>query len=202
MDPAAPFFALNKTGMKASEMELVLNKKSGLLGITGKYSDRRDIYNAAKEGDKLAGLAQEMEAYRLRKYIGSYLAALEGNVDALVFTAGVGEFATWMRKKFTQGLGKLGFVLDDERNNAAHSRNGEFVISADSSPIPIFVIPTDEELVITEDAHALLEGTYDVHTKFKYSFESKGYVNKARAEGLKKDLEKDPNLKKIVALPK
>jgi acetate kinase len=202
MDPAVPFFALNKTGMKPSEMELALNKKSGLLGITGKYSDRRDINNAAKDGDKQAALAQEMEAYRLRKYIGSYFAALEGNVDALIFTAGVGEFATWMRKKFTQGLEKLGFILDDEKNNTAHSRNGEFVISADKSPIPIYVIPTDEELVITEDAHALLEGKYDVHTKFKYSFESKAYVNKARAEGLKKDLEKDPNLKKIVVTPK
>jgi acetate kinase len=84
----------------------------------------------------------------------------------------------------------------------AHSRNAEFVISADNSKIPIYVIPTDEELVMTEDAYALMKGTYDVHTKFKYSFQSKDYVNKARAEGLKKDLAKDPNLKQIIALPR
>jgi acetate kinase len=170
-----------------------------LLGITGKYQDRRDINTAAKEGDKRAQLAQEMEAYRVRKYIGSYMAALGGKCDAVIFTAGVGEFATWMRKKFTQGLDGIGITLDDKKNDMAHSRNGEFIISADNSKVPIYVIPTDEELVMTEDAYALMNNTYDVHTKFKYSFQDKSYVNKARAEGLKKDLAKDPNLKSILA---
>ncbi|MDR2863994.1 MAG: acetate kinase [Spirochaetaceae bacterium] len=202
IDPALPFYIMRKAGISPQDMETILNKKSGLLGITGQYSDRRDINKAAEEGDKKALLAQEMEAHRVRKYIGGYLAALGGECDALVFTAGVGEFSPWMREKFTHGLGRLGIELDDEKNKAAHSRNGEFIISKDNSPIPIYVIPTDEELVMTEDAHALLKGSYDVHTKFTYSFAGKDYVNKARAEGLKKDLEKNPELKKIIALPK
>ncbi|GMO16660.1 MAG: acetate kinase [Termitinemataceae bacterium] len=202
MDPALPFYVARKAGIKHEEMETWLNKKSGLLGITGKYSDRRDVQEAAEKGDKRAGQAQEMEAYRLRKYIGSYFAAMEGNVDALIFTAGVGEFGSFMRSKFCKGLGKLGFVLDEEKNNLARTRNCESIISSDSSPIPIYVIPTDEELVMTEDAFALMNGSYDVHTKFTYSFQNKAYVNKARAAGLEKDLAKNPALKKIIATPK
>jgi acetate kinase len=188
--------------MSAAEMDAALNKKSGLLGITGKYSDRRDIENAAAEGDKRSALAQEMEAYRLRKYIGAYFAALGCKVDALIFTAGVGEFGNDLRAKFCQDLDKMGFVLDAEKNNLARTRNTESYISADASPIPIMVIPTDEELVMTEDAVALLEGRYDVHTKFQYSFAKKDYVNKTRAAGLEKDLAKNPALAKIVARPK
>ncbi|GMO58109.1 MAG: hypothetical protein Ta2G_18190 [Termitinemataceae bacterium] len=202
IDAAAPFYAMRKTGLSASDMESALNKKSGLLGITGKFSDRRDIEKAANEGDERCKLAEEMEAYRVRKYIGSYLAALGGKCDAVIFTAGVGEFSGHLRKKFTQGLDGIGIDLDDKANDMAHSRNGEFIISKKSSKIPIFVIPTDEELVMTEDAYALMNGTYDVHTKFSYSFGKKDYVNKARAEGLKKDLEKNPDLKSIVAQPK
>ncbi|MDR0551847.1 MAG: acetate kinase [Spirochaetaceae bacterium] len=202
IDPAAAFYTARKAGIKYDEMENWLNKKSGLLGITGAHSDRRDINEAVKTGDKKAQLAQDIEAYRLRKYIGSYTAALDGNVDALVFTAGVGEFANFMRSKFCKGLEKLGFVLDPEKNDLARTRNTETIISADKSPIPIYVIPTDEELVMTEDAYALMNGTYDIHTKFKYSFQDKNYVNKARAAGLQKDLEKNPALKKIIAVPK
>jgi acetate kinase len=202
MDTAAAFYVMRKTGMSASEMDTALNKKSGLLGITGQYQDRRDINKAAGEGDKRAKLSQDMESYRVRKYIGSYLAALDGKCDAVIFTAGVGEFATWMRRKFTAGLEGLGIVLDEKKNDITHSRNGEFIISADNSKIPIFVIPTDEELVMTEDAYAIMNGTYDVHTKFSYSFAKKDYVNKDRAAGLKKDIEKNPELAKIVAVPK
>ncbi|MDR2510151.1 MAG: acetate kinase [Spirochaetaceae bacterium] len=202
MDPALPFYIMNKTGMKSSDMENALNKKSGLLGITEKYTDRRDVQSATDEGDKKAALAQEIESYRLKKYIGAYFAALDGNVDALIFTAGVGEFAAGMRQKFCNGLDKLGFKLDNEKNNLARTRNTESYISADNSPIPVMVIPTDEELVMTEDAYALLQGSYDVHTKFKYSFEKKDYVNKARAAGLERDLAKNPAIKKIIAEPK
>ncbi|MDR0409155.1 MAG: acetate kinase [Spirochaetaceae bacterium] len=201
-DCAIPFYIMRKTGLSAEEMEQALNKKSGLLGITGQYQDRRDIHSAAEKGDKRAQLAEDMEGYRVRKYIGAYFAALGGKCDALIFTAGVGEFSDVMRQKFTQGLDALGMKLDDKKNAMAHSRNAEFLISADDSKIPIYVIPTDEELVMTEDAYALMKGTYDVHTKFTYSFQSKDYVNKARAEGLKKDLEKNPDLKRIIALPR
>jgi len=90
LDPALPFYIMRKTGMSAADMDKALNKKCGLLGITGKYSDRRDIEVATAEGDKLAELSIDMEAGRLRKYIGAYMAEI-GPVDAIVFTAGVGE---------------------------------------------------------------------------------------------------------------
>jgi acetate kinase len=201
IDTAAAFYAMRKTNMSAAEMENALNKKSGLLGITGKYADRRDIQKAALAGDKRAALSQDMEAHRVKKYIGGYQAIL-GRVDALVFTAGVGEFATFMRKKILDGLEGIGIVYDSAKNDMAHTRNGEFNIAADNSKIPVFIIPTDEELVMTEDAYALMKGTYDIHTKFTYSFQSKDYVNKGRAEGLKADLAKNPDLQKILALPK
>ena len=201
MDCALPFYIMRKTGMSAAEMDTALNKKSGLLGITGKYVDRRDVTKAAAEGDVKARLALEMECYRLRKYFGAYLAAI-GPVDAIVFTAGVGEFAPHIRAKAVAGLEFLGIKMDPAKNELARTRNAETCISADDSKIKIFVIPTDEELVMTEDAYALMKGTYDIHTNFTYSFQSKDYVNKARAEGLKKDLEKNPELKRILALPR
>ncbi|GHU34244.1 acetate kinase [Spirochaetia bacterium] len=198
IDTAAAFYMMRKTGMSATEMENALNKKSGLLGITGKYADRRDIQQAAAAGDTRALLAQDMEARRVKKYIGGYKAIL-GHVDALVFTAGVGEFATFMREKILAGLESSGIVYDPAKNALAHTRNAETQISKDDSPIPILIIPTDEELVMTEDAYALMQGTYKVHTEFTYSFQSKDYVNKGRAAGLKEDLKKLPELALILA---
>ncbi|MDR2482324.1 MAG: acetate kinase, partial [Treponema sp.] len=200
-DMAMPFYVMRKTGMSAAEVESALNKKSGLLGITGGLADRRDIQAAVLKGDERAKLAQDMEAHRVKKYIGAYQAAL-GRVDALVFTAGVGEFASFMRKKILAGLEGIGVVYDPEKNELARTRNAETRISADSSKIPVYIIPTDEELVMTEDAYALMAGTYDVHTKFTYSFQSKDYVNKGRAEGLKSDLVKNPKLESIIARPR
>jgi acetate kinase len=200
-DMAMPFYVMRKTGMSAAEMENALNKKSGLLGVTGKYADRRDIQKAALAGDTRAALAQNLEAHRVKKYIGAYQAVL-GRVDALVFTAGVGEFAAFMRKKILDGLESTGIVYDPAKNELAHTRNAETIISKDESKIPIYIIPTDEELVMTEDAYALMAGTYDIHTKFNYSFQSRDYVNKGRAEGLKEELEKQPDLRSIVAVPR
>ncbi|MDR1929442.1 MAG: acetate kinase [Treponema sp.] len=201
VDPALPFYVMRKTGMSAVEVENALNKKSGLLGITGKYTDRRDIQKARLEGDKSAELAQDIEAHRVKKYIGGYLAVL-GRTDALVFTAGVGEFAFFMREKILSGLEGIGVVYDPKKNELSHTRNAETLISKPESKIPIFVIPTDEELVMTEDAHALMTGAYDIHTKFTYSFQKRDYVNKGRAEGLKAELAKNPELKSIIAEPK
>jgi acetate kinase len=200
-DLALPFYVMQKTGLDAAGIETALNKKSGLLGITGQYTDRRDIQAAVLKGDKRAALAQDMEAYRVKKYIGAYQAVL-GRVDALVFTAGVGEFAFFMRKKILEGLEGIGIIYDPQKNELARTRNAETIISTTDSKIPIFIIPTDEELVMTEDAYALMAGTYDVHTKFTYSFQSGDYVNKGRAEGLKGELEKNPELASIIAKAK
>ena len=201
VDPSLPFYIMRKTGMSAIEVENVLNKKSGLLGLTGKHTDRRDIQAAAVAGDKTALRAQYIEAHHVKKYIGGYQAVL-GRVDALVLTAGVGEFAWFMREKYLDGLDGIGMTFDPRKNKISMSRNTETLISTPDSKIPIFVIPTDEELVMTEDAFALMQGTYDTHTHFTYTFQSKDYVNKGRAEGLVHDLKKNPELAEIIAKPK
>jgi len=198
IDAGIIFHMIRKAGLHASDVEKKLNKESGVLGITGKWADRRDIEQAAEKGDQIAILAQQVESYRIKKYIGAYYAAL-GRVDAIVFTAGVGEMGPVTRRLSTSGLENLGIVLDEKKNDLAKCRNAELEISAPESKVKIFVIPTDEELVMTEDAYALTAGTYDVHTKYHYSFQEPGYVNKARAEGLVKDLEKKPYLKDIIA---
>ena len=198
LDPALPFYIMRKTGMSMDEMDKALNKKSGLLGITGKYTDRRDVEKGAEEGDALCKLGQAMEGYRIKKTIGAYAAAL-GKVDAIVFTAGVGEHSPRIRELATENLEILGVKMDLKKNALSNTSNAETLISADDSKVKIFVIPTDEELVMTEDAYALMKGTYDVHTNFKYSFQSKDYVNKAREESLKKELEKVPELREILA---
>ena len=201
IDPALPFYMMRKTGMDCAEMESALNKKSGLFGITGGLTDRRDIQAEVLKGNQRAALGQDMEAYHLKKFIGGYQAVL-GRVDALVLTAGVGEFAWFVRKKILEGLEGIGIVYDPKKNEMSHTRNAETIISKSESKIPIYIIPTDEELVMTEDAYALMAGTYDVHTNFTYSFQSRDYVNKGRAESLKEELAKTPELKEIIALPK
>jgi len=200
-DMAMPFYVMRKSGMSAADIESALNKKSGLIGITGNLVDRRDIQTAALKGDERAILARDIEAHRVKKYIGAYQAIL-GRVDALVFTAGVGEFAAWMRGMILDGLEGNGIVYDPQKNEIARTRSTETLISKPESKIPVYVIPTDEELVMTEDAYALMAGTYDVHTKFTYSFQSKDYVNKGRAAGLQDELAKRPELKDVIALPK
>jgi acetate kinase len=200
-DMAMPFYVMRKTGMTPEEMESALNKKSGLLGITGKYTDRRDIQKAKLDGDKRSLLAQDMEAHRVKKYIGAYQAVL-GRTDALVFTAGVGEFAWFIREKILDGLQGIGIEYDSEANKIACTRNTESIISKPGSKIPVYIIPTDEELVMTEDAYALMAGAYNVHTNFTYSFQQKNYVNKGRAEGLVEELKKKPELQKYIANPK
>jgi acetate kinase len=197
IDAAIPFYLMRKTGMSASEVEQALNKKSGVLGITGKWADRRDIEQAAEKGDERAKLAMEIESYRIKKYIGAYYAAL-GQVDALVFTAGVGEMGPHTRAMSTEGLESLGIVVDPDKNAKSKCRNAETEITGAGSKVRVFVIPTDEELVMTEDAYALMNGSYDVHTKYRYSFQDPGYVNKARAEALVRDIEKKPYLKDLV----
>lgn len=197
IDPAIVTYMMNKTGMSAKELDSSLNKKSGLYGICG-LSDRRDVEDKMNNGDENAKLAFDMEVRRIKKYIGSYMFAL-GKVDAIVFTAGVGEFGSTIRKMSLSGLEDYGIKLDENANALARSRNGEFEISAKDSKVKVYVIPTDEELVITEDSYALMSGTYKDHMSADYSFAKKDYVNKARCENLKKDIAKNKDLQNIIA---
>ena len=200
LDPAILPYICNNTGMDVNDMDTSLNKKSGLMGICG-MSDRRDVRSAAAEGNEKAQLAIDMETHRIKKYIGAYAAEL-GRVDAVVFTAGVGEMAPHIRLGSLKDLEILGIHLDEQKNAIAQCRNGELDISVDGSPVRIYIIPTDEELVMTEDAYALMQGTYDVHMNFTYSFQHKDYVNKARAAALKEDLAKKPELEKVLVYPR
>jgi acetate kinase len=197
-DAAIDLYMMEKSGATAKEMNNILNKKSGLLGITGKYMDRRDIIKAAEKGDRRASLAIDIESYRGKKYIGSYLAAL-GRVDALVFTAGVGEMSPTIRGKMTEGLEELGIVVDTAKNLVSRTKNAETDISEKNSMTKIFVIPTDEELVMVEDTVALLEKRYDVHTNFKYSFQDPFYTNKLRDDAFKNEVKKNSGLYSVKA---
>lgn len=197
-DAAIGYYMMRKEGLTPDQMESALNRKSGVLGITGKYTDRRDIEIAAEKGDERCRLAIRMEGYRLKKYLGAYSAAL-GRVDAVVFTAGVGERGPITRAACLEGLENLGIAFDTKKNDASKTRNAETEITAKGSRVRVLVIPTDEELVMTEDAFALMDGKYDVHTKFTYSFQKKDYVNHARAEVLKTELQEKKGLSEVIA---
>lgn len=200
IDPAILPYMMDRLDVSGKEMDSILNKKSGVLGITEKYVDRRDIYKGFQEGDERCRLALEMETYKIKKYIGAYSAAL-GRVDAIVFTAGVGEMNPVYRLKSLENMEFFGIKLDRKKDDASVSKNCETCISTDDSPVKIFVIPTDEELVMTEDTFALMNGSYDVHTKFSYTFQSKDYKNKARETALVGNLKKNPALKDVIIRP-
>ena len=152
LDPAILQFIMNKYGYTADEMLNILNKKSGVLGISGVGSDFRDLEKAAKEGNERAQLALDKFAYEVRKYIGSYAAAM-GGVDIITFTAGVGENGPDMRESIFEGLGFLGVHVDHEKNQV---RGKETDISAADSTVKVYVIPTNEELMIARDTLALV----------------------------------------------
>jgi acetate kinase len=157
IDPGMLLYVMGKENLAPQEMEAILNRKSGLLGITGKHSDRRDILRAMDAGDKRAKLSFEIECYRLRKYIGAYTAAL-GGVDAIVFTAGVGENSFLHREKVCEGLETLGIELSSQKNKQAVGGQKETEISEPRSRVKVFVIPTNEELMIAEDTFELVGG--------------------------------------------
>ncbi len=156
IDPGIPLHVMRKEKLGYKQMEDTLNRKSGLLGISGKYVDRREILKAMNAGDERAKLCFEMECYRLRKYIGAYAAAM-GGVDAIVFTAGVGENSFLHRQKVCENLNFLGIKLDNEKNKQAVGGEKEMEISLPGARIRVFVIPTDEERVIAEDVFAILK---------------------------------------------
>ena len=144
-------FVMKKTGMSISEIDNALNKKSGLLGISGISSDSRDIETGIKEGNTRCLLAQEMYVNKIVKYIAEYYVEL-GGADAIVFTAGVGENSISTRKQIVDKLACLGIKLDEERNNV---RGEVSLISTDDSSVKVYVIPTDEEVMIARDTYNL-----------------------------------------------
>jgi acetate kinase len=147
MDPSVILYIMAKEELGLSEASALLNKHSGLMGISGVSSDMRDILSETKDGNKQAQYAFEVFSYRIKKYIGSYTAVLEG-LDAVVFTGGIGENSPDVRRASLEGLSVLGLHLDPAKNN---SKEKEKAIQTDDSPVSIFVIPTNEELMIAID---------------------------------------------------
>ena len=153
IDPALVPFIAKTENLSIGEVDSLLNKKSGLLGISGVSSDMRDIEEAAGRGDERSRLALQVLVYGIKKYIGAYAAAM-GGLDAVAFTAGVGENSATVRSMACEGLEFLGMELDGEKNKV---RSEEAVISTDSSKVKVLVVPTNEELVIARDTKRLLD---------------------------------------------
>ena len=152
-DPSAVTYIMEKEGLTPKEMDDLMNKKSGTLGVSGVSSDDRDIEKAVAEGNVRAKLAWDMRTYQITKIIGGYIAAL-GGLDALVFTAGIGENQPLVREEIVNALGYMGMKCDSEANNV---RGVEKLITTADSAIPAYIIPTNEELVIARDTLALAQ---------------------------------------------
>ena len=154
IDPAIVPFIMEKRGFTPAEMDSYMNKKCGFAGISGVGSDSRDVERAMKEGNDRAKLAFDMLCYQIKRYIGAYAAAM-GGLDAIVFTAGIGEHVSYIRENALKGLDFLGVELDTERNTFGHS-NVPVKLSTDSSRVAVYMIPTNEELVIAQDTEAIV----------------------------------------------
>jgi acetate kinase len=153
VDPALPFFLADHLGMSLKEIDTLLNKESGLKGMCG-TNDMREVLEKKNAGDEQATIALEVYTYRIKKYIGAYYAAL-GSLDAIVFTAGIGENSPEIRELSCRGLNKLGIVINSESNRRANK--GEREINTPESNVKILVIPTNEELRIAQETMKVLE---------------------------------------------
>ncbi len=158
VDPAVVFHLVRRRGMAVDEVEQLLNQQSGLLGLSGRSKDMRSIEQAAIEGDKRAQLALEVFTYRVRKYIGAFLAVL-GRIDAVVFTGGIGENSPATRRRILQHMEGLGLQLDSARNRTHAGVEGE--ISTFGSPVKILVVPTNEELVIARETREVIQASVE-----------------------------------------
>ena len=154
IDPAILGYVAAKEGKDLAAMDRVINKESGVYGLSGVSSDFRDVENAANEGNEQAATALKVYAHRVKSYIGAYMAEMNG-CDAIVFTAGLGENGITMRKAICENMENLGIELCDERNNV---RGKDTVISKDSSKVKILLIPTNEELMIAKDTYEIVTG--------------------------------------------
>ncbi len=151
LDPEILLY-LQRKGYKREEISLILNKKSGLLGLSGSSNDVRDLEERAGSGDTAAGMALDIFAYRVRKYIGGYMAVLN-HVDAVIFTGGIGEGGAVMRARILGNLDGLGIILDKQLNRDCEGREGS--VHTQDSIVGIYVIPTNEELAIARDTYQL-----------------------------------------------
>ena len=147
VDPGALVYLMERADLDAKQLQTVINKESGVLGVSGISNDMRDIEAGIAAGNERAKLAMEMYEYRILKYIGAYAAVLDG-VDIIVFTGGVGENQTKTRENICRHLNYLGVTFDAEANKV---RGEEVTISAADSKVKVVVIPTDEEMMIAED---------------------------------------------------
>ncbi len=154
IDPAIVPFIMEKKNYTPAEVDAYMNKKCGFAGIGGVGSDSRDVERAMKEGNERAKLAFDMLCYQIKKFIGSYSAAM-GGVDAIVFTAGIGEHTPYIRENSLAGLEYLGVKLEKERNTFGHS-NDPVKLSSDDSEVLVYMIPTNEELVIAQDTESIV----------------------------------------------
>ncbi len=152
LDPSAVTFIAEKENLTPAEMDAILNKKSGVLGISGVSNDNRDVEAAANAGNERAKLAIDMQRYQILKCVGSYIAAMNG-VDAIVFTGGIGENDSKLRKYVCENLSFAGVEIDDEKNAI---RGEEVKISTDNSKVDVYIIPTNEELAIARDTLAII----------------------------------------------
>jgi acetate kinase len=155
LDHSIIFYLVDTLGYDLKEVNRILLKESGMLGLTG-FNDLRDVEAAAEKGDGTCLLALEMNAYRIKKYIGAYTAAMNG-LDAIVFTAGIGENSSALRKRICHGMEYLGIALDEAQN--AQRGPGIREINTASSPVKILVVPTNEELEIARQAFGLITGS-------------------------------------------
>ena len=152
-DPAILFYLADK-GHSLKDLNALCNKKSGLLGLSGKSNDMRNLTELASQGDARARLALDVFCYRVKKYIGAYTAVL-GTLDAVVFTGGIGENAVPVRAQICGDLDQIGIRIDPEKNKATVRREG--LISAADSRVQVYVIPTDEEAAIAKDTFSLAQ---------------------------------------------
>ena len=155
LDPSVVTYIIEKENLGAKELSDLFNKKSGMLGVSGISSDNRDVEQAAKEGNKRAQLAITMQRYQITKFVGQYIAAL-GGTDAIIFTGGIGENGDELREYVAEHFGYMGVKIDPELNKKM-IRGGEGLISTPDSSVAVYVIPTNEELMIARDTKAIVE---------------------------------------------
>ena len=154
IDPAIVPFIMEKKGYTPAEMDNYMNKKCGYAGLSGVGSDSRDVEKAMNEGNERAKLTFDVLCYQIKKYVGAYAAAM-GGINAVVFTAGIGEHTSYIRENALSGLEYLGIKIDKDRNTFVHSST-PVKISADDSAVAVYMIPTNEELVIAGDTERIV----------------------------------------------